>query len=88
MNRLYTVPGILLMLGGVAALIGQAWALGLILLVVGGAGLGLEIRARKAGAHVPLQGGPDAGLERAKAQGLQNAQTGANLAAGGSGTGF
>lgn len=78
MSRLYTVLGGLLILGGVAALIGQAWALGAILLVLGLAQLAVEIRASRRRGYVPLEGGPDAAMERAKAIGLANAQFGHN----------
>jgi hypothetical protein len=76
MNRLYIVLGGLLILGGVAALIGQAWGLATILLVIGLAVLATEFRTNRKHGYVPLESGPDVGLERAKAQGLQNAQWG------------
>lgn len=88
MSRLYTVLGTLLILGGVAALIGQAWALGAILLVLGVVQLAVEIRAGRRRGHVPLEGGPDAAMEKTKAIGLANAQFGINANYGaGSGSG-
>ena len=74
MNRLYTVLAALLVLGGVGALIGQAWALCAVLLVLGTLLLATEFRARRSSVRVVLDGGPDGQMEAAKAQGLQNAQ--------------
>ena len=74
MDRLYTVLAALLLLGGVGALIGQAWALGAILLVLGALLLVAEVHAKRSAAHIVLDGGPDAGLEAGKAQGIQNVQ--------------
>jgi len=77
MNRLYVVLGGLLILGGIAAVIGQAFGLAAVLVVLGLALLVAEFRTNRMRSFVPLENGPDVGLERAKAQGLQNAQFGA-----------
>lgn len=76
MNRLYVVLGGLLILGGIAAAIGQAFGLAAVLVVLGLALLVTEFRTNRMRSFVPLENGPDVGLERAKAQGLQNAQFG------------
>lgn len=76
MNRLYIVLSGLLLLGGVAAAIGQAWGLCAVLLFLGLVLLVTEFRTYRKRGFVPLEGGPDARLERTKAQGLQNFQTG------------
>ena len=76
MDRLYTVLASLLVLGGVGALIGQAWALGAVLLVLGTLLMATEFRARRSSVRIVLNGGPDAHLEAAKAQGVQNMQVG------------
>ncbi len=79
MSRLYTVLGSLLVLGGIASLIGQAWALGAILLVLGVAVLASEFWTSRKKGYVPLEGGPDPVLEKLKAQGLQNMELGPNF---------
>lgn len=85
MSRLSTVLSTLLILGGVAALIFQAWALGAILLVLGVAMLASELRTSRKNRYVPLAGGPDPVLERLKAQGLQNMEVGPNFHRGNQG---
>ena len=72
MNRLYAGLAAVLVLGGAAALIGQAWALGAILLILGVLSLSLEIRARRSSTRVVMDGGPSAAYEVTKAQALQN----------------
>ncbi len=84
MSRLYTVLSGLLILGGLAALIGRAWALSAILLVLGSAVLTSEYLAYRRRSFVPLDGGAVVDLERAKAQGLQNVQVGIAHNIGGS----
>jgi hypothetical protein len=56
--------------------------------VLGVAQLAVEIRASRWRGYVPLEGGPDAAMEKAKAIGLADAQFGNTTnfgAAGGSG---
>ena len=47
MNRLYAGLSGLLVVGGVVALVFQAWVLGAVLLVIGAIGLWLELRANR-----------------------------------------
>lgn len=75
-NRFYVILGSLAILGGIGAVIGQAWGLSAILLVIGLAILATEFWTNRRHGYVPLQGGPDVTLERIKAQGLQNALLG------------
>lgn len=79
MSRLYTVLSSLLILGGIAALIFQAWPLGAVLLVLGVGMMASEYRTSRRRSYVPLEGGPDPVLERLKAQGLQNMEAGPNF---------
>ena len=78
MDRLYTVLAGLLLLGGVGALIGQAWALGAILLALGALLMAAEFHSGRTKGRIVLNGGPDAHLEAIKAQGVQNMQLGPN----------
>ncbi len=78
MDRLYTVLSGLLLLGGVGALVGQAWALGAILLVLGALLLAAEFYSARTKGRIVLNNGPDAHLEAIKAQGLQNMELGPN----------
>jgi hypothetical protein len=71
MNRLYVGLAAVLVVGGAAALVGQAWVLGAILLILGVLCLGVEIRARRPSVRVVMDG-PSAPHEVAKAQALQN----------------
>ena len=88
MSRLYSVLSALLLIGGVAALAFGAWPLGVVLVILGGAGLAVEIRARRRSVHIVLDGGADAGMQRAKATAVNNAlmnQRATNQSIGGGG---
>ncbi|SDP27306.1 hypothetical protein SAMN04515671_3503 [Nakamurella panacisegetis] len=68
MSRLYTLLNAVLLIGGVAALAFTAWPLGIVLVLLGGAGLTMEIRARRPAVHVVLDSGPDATMQKALAR--------------------
>ena len=74
MNRLYAGLAAVLLLGGVAALIGQAWALAALFLIFGAICLGVELRARRPAVRVVMAGGPHAQHELTKAQALMDFQ--------------
>lgn len=76
MSRLYTFLNAVLLIGGVAALVFGAWPLAIVLVVLGGAGLAMEIRARRASVHVVLGSGPDATMQKTLAAAFAETQVG------------
>ena len=68
MNRLYAMLSVLLLIGGMVSLAFGAWPFAIVLVVLGGAGLALEIRAQRRSVHVPLGSGPNAIMEQVKAK--------------------
>ena len=83
MSRLYTVLNAVLLVGGVVALVFGAWPLGIVLLLLGGTGLALEIRARRTSVHVVLDGGPDATMEKELARAYSEVNSRNQTPAGG-----
>ncbi len=77
MNRFYVLLSSLLLIGSIIAGFWRAWGLGAVLLVLGVAMLLTEYWTHRTHRFVPLENGPDVGMERTKAQGLQNALHGA-----------
>lgn len=77
MNRFYVALSGLLIVGGVVSALGHAWGLVAILLILGLGLLVSEGWTQRKRRFIPLENGPDAEMERTKAQGLQNFQLGA-----------
>lgn len=86
MSRLYALLGALLVIGGLVALVSQAWVLGSVLLLVGGCGLVAEIDQHRSPGHVPMaQGSSRNSTVALKEQVLSEQQTRADMAWGAGG---